>query len=174
MTQSMMQQKLKYLIRYTSMAFSNEERVLGVIPNVKSGVFGQKGYNIVVTDTRIVIAQLTSGMIREEAKRIARESKEKGEGRLKRMAATMMAGMNLHRRYLSMPVAGIIVETNGNFTIESNQIESIKIKADFSDDKTGHELRKKWTGGKTTFHFSDIGPKDAKSLLKQTFGNLVK
>ncbi len=90
------------------------------------------------------------------------------------MAATTMAGMNLHIRYLSMPVAGIIVETNRDFNIEPNQMESIKIKADFSDDKTGHELRIKWTGVKTTFHFSDISPKYAKSLLKQTFGNLAK
>jgi len=53
----------------------NEEQVLGVIPNVKSGVFGQKTYNLVATDKGIIVAQLTSSMIKEEAKRVTEELK---------------------------------------------------------------------------------------------------
>lgn len=156
------------------MEFSDEERVLGVIPNAKSGMLGTKVYNIVVTDRRIIMASLTSDMIKDEVKRVTEESKEQVLGRLKRMAATMTAGTNLYRRYFSMPVADILSETNGNFTIEPEQIKSVKIKSNISDDRTGHKLLIKWAGGKLILNFSDINRKEAKSLLVQTLGNKVK
>jgi len=153
----------------------NEEQVLGVIPNVKSGVFGQKIYNLVATDKGIIVAQLTSSMIKEEAKRVTEELKEQGAGRLKRMSATMTAGINLYKRYFSMPVADIIAETNGNFSIGQNQVKSIKIKRNSSnEDINSHELTIKWSGGKSKFNFSDVSPKEAKALLIQTFGDMVR
>ncbi len=156
------------------MEFSDEEHVLGVIPNASGGMLGKKMYNIVVTDRRLVMASLTSSMIKDEVKRVTRQSKEQGVGRLKRMAITMAAGANLYRRYFSMPVADILSETSGNFTVEPGQIKSVKIKTNLSNDGTGYEILIKWTGGKLALHFSDISPKDAKSLLVQTLGNIVK
>ena len=154
----------------------NEEQVLGVIPNVKSGVLGQKTYNLVATNKGIIVAQLTSSMIKEEAKRVAEELKEQGADRLKRMGATMTAGINLYKRYFSMPVADIISETKGNFSIGQNQVKAIRIKTNnFSDKgKDQHELTIKWSGGKSKFNFSDISPKVVKDILRQTFGDIVK
>ncbi|RLF65099.1 MAG: hypothetical protein DRN33_00310 [Thermoplasmata archaeon] len=153
----------------------NEEQILGVIPNVKSGVFGQKMYNLVATDKGIIVAQLTSSMIKEESKRVSDELKEQGAGRLKRMGATMTAGINLYKRYFSMPVADIIAETNGNFSIDRNRVKSIKIRRDSSnEDINSHELIIKWSGGKSKFNFSDVSPKVVKDLLRQTFGDMVR
>jgi len=153
----------------------NEEQVMGVIPNVSSGILGQKMYNLVVTDRRLVVVQLTSSMIKEEVKRVTEELKEQGAGRLKRMGATMTAGINLYRRYFSMPVADIFAETNGNFSIGQNQVKKISFKNNFSDKgKDEHELTIKWEGGKLKFRFSDTNPKEAKAFLAKTFENIVK
>lgn len=114
-------------------------------------------------------------MIKEESKRVSDELKEQGAGRLKRMGATMTAGINLYKRYFSMPVADIIAETNGNFSIDRNRVKSIKIRRDSSnEDINSHELIIKWSGRKSKFNFSDVSPKVVKDLLRQTFGDMVR
>lgn len=75
---------------------------------------GQKACNLVVVDGGIIVAQLTSDMIREEASRTSREAKEEGGGFLKCVLATMSAGMTLHQRYFAMAPADILAENPGS------------------------------------------------------------
>jgi len=154
-----------------------ENNVIGVIPNVHSGMFGQKAYNLIVTGQGLIIAQLTNEMIKSEVNKASKESKEKGDGILKRMANTMMAGNAIYQRYFSMTVDQIVQETPGNVFIAEADMKKIRIKTSpIYDDgkKIPNELKLVWNGGKKKFSFDQITPKEAKNLLKQTFGRKIK
>ena len=154
-----------------------EETIVGIIPNVRSGILGQKAYNLVLTTKRMIVAQLTSQMIKDEAQRRALESKERGEGRLTRYASTVTAGTSLYKRYEAMPVPEILGENPGNYAIEAGQVKSFRIKkGGVIYDGTNqlrnrpHELHLKWAEGKTVFKFSSVDDKEAKALVQKIFG----
>ena len=106
----------------------NGERVIGVIPNCNTGMLGTKSYNLVVTNYRLIMAQLTSQMIKQESAMVSQQSKQNGEGILKRMASTMMSGHNLYQRYFNMDPQSIVMETPGNYFVDLRQIRSAKVK----------------------------------------------
>lgn len=160
----------KYLINMTG------EEIMGIIPNTHSGFLGQKAYNLIVTNNRLIVAELTKDMLKDEAKRVTDETKEQGEGIFNRMAKTMSSGTNLYQKYYSMPIESILAENPGNYSIAVNDVKKIRIKLGMMYDdgrNTPNEIRIKWANGKESFKFSS-STGDAKNILKKTFGNLVK
>lgn len=154
-----------------------EEEIVGIIPNTNAGLLGQKAYNLIVTNHRLIIAEMTKDMLKDEAKKVAEESKEQGAGFFRRMASTMTSGTNLYKRYYSMPIDNILGETPGNYSIAASDVKKIRIKQGmtYNDGKNvPNEIRIKWNNGKESFKFSSIGAGEAKNILKKTFGNLVK
>lgn len=145
----------------------HNEAVIGVIPNVTSGFFGTKAHNLVVTSEGIIVAQITKDMMREHAARVCEQTKN--EGILKRTLATMTSGHSLHQRYHAMHPADILAETPGNFMIPAREIASIRVKQASYDDerRRPHKLRIKWSGGKETYSFTSMEPKEAKTLLRR-------
>ncbi len=154
-----------------------DEKIIGIIPNTHTGIFGNKCYNLVVTDKRLIAAELTSQMIKDAAKKNSEESKARGEGLLKRMASTMFSGTNYYDKYFSIPIEQIISENPGNFVIEPHMVRKIKVSyraIDAEQNKYQNELKIKWTGGKSVFRFNSISTKDAKNILANTFSSQVK
>ncbi|HMA83419.1 MAG TPA: hypothetical protein VKP59_04235 [Candidatus Thermoplasmatota archaeon] len=155
----------------------SEENVLGIIPNVQSGMFGSKAYNLIITDEGIIVAQLTNKMLKEEAKKTSQDSKASGEGFLKRIGNQMATRATFHERYLSMSKDQIINETEGNFFISEPEIKKIRIKTGqhYQDDKsTPHQLKIMWNSGKEKFSFTQITTNEAKKILEQLVGKKVK
>ncbi len=154
-----------------------EEKVVGIIPNTNAGFLGQKAYNLVVTNNRLIVAALTNEMRKEEVKKAREQSKANGEGFLKSWANTMSSSRNIHEKYYSMPVENILNQNPNNYSIQVNEVKKIRIKnyMNFSEDKRRpNEIKIKWNSGKETFKFTSTTPNDAKTILKKTFGNLVK
>ena len=163
-------------IEYEYLIHMTEEEIVGIIPNTKSGFLGQKAYNLIVTNHRLIVAELTKDMLKDEAKRVTDETKEKGEGIFSRMAKTMSSGTNLYQKYYSMPIESILTENPGNYSITVNDVKKIKIKLGMMYDdgrNIPNEITIKWANGKESFKFSS-STNDAKNILKKTFGNLVK
>lgn len=153
------------------------EEVVGIIPNTHAGFLGQKAYNLIVTNHRLIVAELTKDMVKEEVKKVTTESKEQGDGILKRMAKTMTSGVNIYQKYYSMPVENILNENPGNYSIAANDVKKIRVKIGMMYDdgrNNPDEIRIKWTKGKDSFKFSSVGAGEAKNILKKTFGDLVK
>lgn len=153
------------------------EEIVGIIPNTHAGFFGQKAYNLIVTNQRLIVAELTSDMLKKEAEKARQESKEQGDGFLKRWAKTATSGTSFYQRYFSMPIDSILNENPSNYSISVNDVKKIRIKiGTMYDDgkKTPNEIRIKWSNGKENFRFSSISSNEVKSILKKTFGGLVK
>jgi len=155
-----------------------DEQILGIIPNTHTGLFGNKCFNLIITNKRLVAASLTSEMLKEAAKKRSEESKNRGEGFLKRWASTMFSGVEYYKKYYDMQINDILSENQENFVLEPSMVNKIKIKTGHfneAQEKTmPHELIIKSTNGKHKFNFSNISPKEAKNLLSKTFGATVK
>jgi hypothetical protein len=152
-------------------------QVRGIIPNVHAGLLGQKAFNIIITETDLIIAQMTSAMVNQEIKKVKEESKNTGEGFLKRMASTMTVGYHIHERYFSMSPEQILNETPGNMIISNNSIKKIRIEMGriYEEGKSQpNTLKIVWDGGKLKYAFTQITVKQAKELLTQTLGSKVK
>jgi len=153
------------------------KQIIGIIPNVKVGLLGQKAFNIIITDSNLIVAQMTNDMVNEENKKVREESKDKGEGFLKKMASTMTAGYHIHERYYNMTTEQILNENTGNFIISNNSIKKIRIKMGqiYQDGRNQpNTLKIVCDNAKYKYTFTQITSKQAKVLLTQTIGSKVK
>jgi hypothetical protein len=154
-----------------------EESIVGIIPNVSTGLFGQKAYNLIVTDKRLIAAVMTSKMLSDAAKKQSEESKSRGEGFLKRMASTAFSHSHFHEKYFEMSPDEILSEHSENYYLDPSMIKKMSIKkgsnTDFEEKSNPHQLKIKSTKGKFTFSFSTITPKEVKNVLSSTFNGFI-
>jgi len=152
---------------------AGDEAVIGVIANATvARTFGRKTYNLVVTNKRLISAELTSKMIAEEAERVSREAKARGEGFMAQMGKRALAGVNLYQRYYTMPVEDIVAENKDNWSIPIGEIQSCKM--DEEDNGYPTRLTIQWAQGKNTFTFDAatlgsgrVKADDARVMLNQ-------
>lgn len=154
-----------------------EETIVGIIPNTHSGMFGQKAYNLIVTNERLIIATLTSEMIKQHAKETSENGKAAGEGRLKRWAKSAFSGYNYYEKYFNMNPDDILAEHQDNYYLDAGMIKKISVKQGHIDHESGkslpNELKIKSSKGKLKFTFSQITVKEAKKYLSNPFSGLV-
>jgi hypothetical protein len=145
------------------------ERVVGLIPFLRSGLFGQKSHTLVITDRRLIVAELTSKMIAEQTARIVAESKSRGEGLAARWGKQFEAPAAAVQRYYEMPPEQIVAENKGNWAAPLAQIQSCKLEERPNEDDSDVILTIKWSGGKSSFTLGPGAPslEEARALLQQ-------
>lgn len=155
-----------------------DEKIIGIIPNVDSGFFGQKSFNLVVTNKRLIAAILTNKMLKETVKQTREESKDQGDGVLKRIARTAFSGYAYHKKYFDMSPEDILLENTENFYLDSTMIKKIKVRSGAYNNEQGtydpNILKIKSVNGKYKFLFSHMSTKEVKTLLSHPFGTLIK
>jgi hypothetical protein len=154
------------------------EEIVGIIPNTQSGFLGQKAYNLIVTNHRLIVAELTNDMIKNEMKKVKEDSKKQGDGFFTRWTKTMTSGANsYYKKYFSMPVENILNENPNNYCIFINNIKKIRVHNGYMHNegkRIPNEIKIKWDNGKESFRFTSIESVEAKNILRKTFGVLVK
>jgi hypothetical protein len=117
---------------------TGSEQVIAVIGGLTrlSGFMGirQKRYTIVVTDRRIVFAELTKERVSDLTHQASDDAKTAGEGLLGRAGAQMHSIDGVAATYWEMSSDAALSETPGNFAIERSAIRKVKFKS-----KTGRE-----------------------------------
>jgi len=105
---------------------SNVEALIGVIPSVsrKKGLMGVEGFNIIVTQRRMIFAVATNEMIKEEAKRVGKEG-----GFFAGMLNAATVGYTFYKRYLDMVPDAALAENPQNFAVDLSRIRKVKIEA---------------------------------------------
>lgn len=110
----------------------SEERTLAVIGNLTraSGFMGsrQKAYSLIITDRRLVFAELTKEKMKELLAQAKNDAKGGGKGLLGQLGAQAKAADGYHERYRQMPPDAALAETPGNFAIERGLIKKVKFK----------------------------------------------
>jgi len=128
----------------------------------------------VLTNIRILVAQQTSQMMKENARQAKQAAKQNGKGFFGQWGA--MLGSNSSQRYLQILPQEILSETAGNYSILNNQIRSVRIKEDYDSEEGTSEvtLTLNTAGGKTELTYTQTSKKELKRALQQTLGGLVR
>jgi hypothetical protein len=109
---------------------AGSEPVLGVIPNVrKMKMLGAAWdtYTIVVTDRRMILAQLTQEMMNVAIAEANAKAKAEGKGFFGIIGSQLSASFGFGRRYETMSPDAALAETAGNFAIENSRVTAIRI-----------------------------------------------
>jgi hypothetical protein len=105
----------------------NNEALIGIIPAVsrKKNLMAMEGFNIIVTQRRMIFAVMTNDMINQAAKQAGKEG-----GFFGGMLNAATVGYTFYKRYLTMPPDAALAENPQNFAVELSQIRKIKINGD--------------------------------------------
>jgi predicted nucleic acid-binding Zn ribbon protein len=152
------------------------EQVIGVIGyarKMKMLGISYDTYNLIITDRRMIIAQLTQEMLNAAIAEAQAQAKAEGKGFFGIMGDQMAASFQYARRYETMPPDAALQETPGNIAIENAAITALYLKLYDDENTTQSEFRLtiKSSTGKNEFR---IGEDDRFiNTLKTAYGDRV-
>jgi hypothetical protein len=153
------------------------EKLLGIVPLVrKPKSFGRSDtYTLILTESRMVFALLTSDMIKKAADEAQRKGKEDGKGFLARWADQLKACSAVADRYWEMSPDAALSETKGNFALPNSSVRKVKVstKGGSDDDESYTELKIEAAPGKLEYRV-DGDARSVRDVLSGVFGDLVK
>ena len=154
------------------------EKVLGVMVLTKPKSLGRyDSFTGVVTNQRMILAQMTSDMVKQAVQMAKDQAKAEGKGFWSQWSDQMKASYGFAQRYFSIAPSAILTETPGNFAVDNNLISEVKIKS--REEMRGTQVYRYYlemeihsTQGKYEFTMSERD--DYIKLLKQVYGGRVK
>ncbi len=156
------------------------ETMAALIPLVrKPKSFGRSDtYTLIVTDSRMVFAELTGDMMKQAAADAQRQGKEEGKGFFARWGDQIKACMTFSERYRHMTPDEALQENPGNFAIQNSSVKKIKVSSK-EDSRGSNDVGVSYTELKieagSKFEFKvDGNAKSVKEALKPVFGDVVK
>jgi hypothetical protein len=130
-------------------------------------------FNLVVTDRRMILAQLTQAMLNTAIAEVQAKAKAEGKGFFGIMGDQVAAQFQYAKRYETLSADAALAETPGNTAIENASITSLDLRLFSDDDSTYSEfgLTIRSGAGKTEFR---IGEDDRFiNTLKAAYGDRV-
>lgn len=128
-----------------------------------------ESFNIIVTNQRMVFAQITNQMIKDEAAR------NRGQG-IGGVFRAMTSGFTLWQRYLQIPPDQALQENPGNFAVFLNQVRKVKYNGASGglqiginvggDDDEPAKLEIETVGGKYNFGIATQFQQQTHQVLK--------
>ncbi len=151
-----------------------QEKVLGIIPNARrSKLFGYDTFTLVVTEKRMILAQLTAQMLKTAVAEAQAKAKAEGKGFFAIMGEQMTAQLQYAKRYEGMSPDAALAETSGNTSMDNSSISAIDVRITGDEDSTTSEfgITIRSSAGKTEL----LIPKDDRCIetLKAAFGDRV-
>jgi hypothetical protein len=157
-------------------AASGSEAVVGVLLLRKPKSLGRwDTYTGVLTDRRVIFAQMTQQMVNTAIQESRDRAKAEGKGFWGQWADQLRASFGYTQRYLTMAPDAIAAETPGNFWLNHDTIGEVKVKLrDLNRDNTRHEFAVEFrsTQGNYEYHMDENS--ESTDLLKRIYGNRVK
>lgn len=154
----------------------NNERVTGVIPDLRTGTFGNKSYNLIITDRRLIFAQITNDLLKQEREKAVAGAPSGGF--FSKWKASMGSHYNFHDRYFKMHPDDALRENPNNYELWPEQIRSVKLRSKqvWSNDgkQSPNKMVIKWTGGKIKYNFQRVNTNEVNRALQPLLGPKVK
>ena len=109
---------------------ADAEPILGVIPLRQMKALGRfDSYVGVVTDRRLIVAQLTKRMINESVTNARNDAKAQGKGYMGQISSQMREfSTGYTTRFLHMTPSSILYETPGNFEMANGSVSEIRLR----------------------------------------------
>jgi hypothetical protein len=160
-------------------AISTGDSVMGALLLRKPKSLGTyDSFTGVVTNSRIIFAQMTSGMVKQAIQQARSQAKAEGKGFWGQWSEQLKASFGYTQRYLNMDPSVALSETPGNFMVSNNAISEIKLhlkninKGQTQAQLHEFELEIKSASGKYKFRMEERD--DYVRLLKQVYGEKLK
>ena len=120
-----------------ALVWEGGEVLSGIISNLskKVGIIKRKSYHMVVTNKRLLFSEITKKMLKEDEDALMEETK--GKGFFERIGVVMSSPRRIYDRYSGMTPQSILAENPGNFEVDLNWIQSVKIRQGVSYDGSG-------------------------------------
>ncbi len=152
----------------------NSERITGVVPDLRTGMFGNKSFSLVITDRRLIFAQITNELLKQEREKAVNDN---GGGFMSKWKASMGSHYNFHERYFNMDPEAVLRENPNNYEIRPEQIHSVKLNSSrvWSNDgkQSPNKMVVKWSRGKNKYDFQRVNTNEVKKALQPLLGAKV-
>ena len=162
-----------------------EERIVGIIPHLlkSTGYAKSRQYILIVTDRRLIVAQITAQMMEEMRNR----SKIRAQQGKRGMLGGLLAGkvlsiadiVEFSNRYWAMAPDQIVMETPGNLAFDIGSISVAAVQHQYAERDEDSSITVDWyvldlvsTQGSYSFNF-DADPQDMNVLRSVLGGRLV-
>jgi len=144
----------------------------------RKGMFGVETWTLVVTDRRLIFAELTQKMMNEAVRQAQQKAKQQGKGLLAQMAAQMGWMGDVMERYEGMAPEESLGEGPNNFFIPNSAVQRAWVERHVEHqrdvDKTTYNLRIESNAGKYAFELKGVEPGDAQAVLQRALGAVVR
>lgn len=118
---------------------SSGERAIAILGNLTrmTGFMGmkQKRYTLILTDRRIIFAELTKERLAGVMDQARNEAEIEGKGLLGKWGAQLRAGSDYHDVYRQMTPDAALAESPENFAVELAAIKKVKFKTGSVDEQ---------------------------------------
>jgi hypothetical protein len=160
----------------TQASGANSEVVVGTIIFKKPKSLGRwDTYTGVLTNQRLIFAQMTNEMMKAASQQSREQAKAEGKGFFGQWSEQLKGFYGYTRRYLAMQPSVILAETPGNFALDNNTIREIKLKDKTTREDQGiYEFEVQIHSSTEKYEFIMEQNGDYTKLLKQVFGERVK
>lgn len=160
-------------------AAAPSEPIIGMVPNLQQhkGFMGVKvdAYNLIVAPTRLIFVFVSGDTMKAEVAEANREAKAQGKKWMGIVAAQMGWLNRLLTKYTQMSIDEILARYPGSFVINNAEIRKVRLGAPGDDESSAQgEMHIETAGSKLRFDMMSMQPQEAKRLLQQTLGGLVK
>ena len=158
-------------------AQASGEPVLGVITGAqkRKGLFGFQAYSIVVTNQRLVFADMSNKMMNEAVKEMQRRAKAAGKGFFGTIGAQMGWMTVLVEKYTSIGADAALAESKDNFFIPNNTIHKVQIWEQDDDDGPSWTMCKiEAVSGKYEYRLTAGNGNEARKILRNAIGAAVR
>ncbi len=122
----------------TAPALSTDERVLAVIGDLTraGGVMTtrHKTYSLIITDSRLVFAELTRDKVSAAAAGARDAARAEGKSVWRRWRAQMSAPATIHETYYQITPGEALAESPGNFAIDRSDIKELRLRTGMVDE----------------------------------------
>ena len=133
-------------------------------------------YSVVVTNCRMIFAQMTNEMINQSVMAARNQAKAEGKGFWGQWGDQLKTSFTYGQKYYSMQPSAILAETAGNFAFDNNAISEIKLKEERDNDRGMHvyEMKMEIHSSSGKYEFRMDQNDNYIKLLKQVYGERVK
>lgn len=108
----------------------NGEHAIAVISNtsLKTGLIKRTNYALVLTDRRVVFAEITAAMLKQAVSDARDDAKADGKGLFGQWGAQLGAYSDMAGSYLAMTPEQALAQNPANFAVDRAAIKSCKLK----------------------------------------------
>jgi hypothetical protein len=157
----------------------NAETILGIVPLRQMKSLGRfDPYAGVVTNYRLILAQLTKQMINESVTNARNQAKAQGKGYMGQVSSQMREYSSGYiTRFLRMTPALILSETPGNFELSNASIAEIRVRlsgSSMDDDSPRSEYDVSIFCGSLRYDYRTDENDDYVRILRGVYGDRVR